>query len=140
MKRTIVSALLPTPALLRRPGSDTRYRSSLPTEMPTTKSANFDPCSSRAAVSAFSSLSMLSVPDAQIPRRRLVFVAIAAGKAAMGVSGVFHWMFEYRRMVLNSPGAPLRFFAALNSASKSCWFFALPLSSEAPELKPRMVP
>jgi len=41
-------------------------------------------------------------------------------------------------MVLKLPGAPCKLLAVLNSFSKSACDFALPLSSEAPALKPRM--
>ena len=42
-------------------------------------------------------------------------------------------------MVVKLPGAPSRFCAVRNSFSKSACDFALPWSSEAPELKPMMV-
>jgi len=89
---TISSGPWPKPALFRTPLSLIRYKSSLPTLTPTTKFRNASPCVSIAFLRADSSLAMLVVPEHQMPRRRDVFVAMAAGKAESGVVVVEAWM------------------------------------------------
>jgi hypothetical protein len=86
---TIVAALEPMPALFCTPVGELRYRSSLPTEMPTTRSVRAAPCVVMAAFRAASSLAtMLSPAEHQMPRRRVVLVAMAAGMAEMGAEAV----------------------------------------------------
>jgi hypothetical protein len=77
------------PALFCTPVGELRYRSSLPTEMPTTRSVRAAPCVVMAAFRAASSLAtMLSPAEHQMPRRRVVLVAMAAGMAEMGAEAV----------------------------------------------------
>jgi hypothetical protein len=89
MYRTMVTASEPMPALFCTPVGELRYRSSLPTEMPTTRSAKGAPCVAMAAFRAVSSLAtMVSPAEHQMPRRRVVLVAMAAGMAEMGAEAV----------------------------------------------------
>ena len=63
----------------------TLYRSSLPTEIPTTKSVKAEPYVVIAVLRAvISAEKKPSPPEAQRPRRRVVPSAIAAGMAEIG--------------------------------------------------------
>jgi hypothetical protein len=75
----------PTPESFSMPVGETRYRSSLPTDSPTTRSVKAVPYFAIALLSAASSFVIVGCPaEAQMPRRRDVFVLMAAGMASMG--------------------------------------------------------
>ena len=93
-----------------------RYKSSLPTEIPTTKELSFGYCLT-AAASAFSSLVTNVCPEEhQIPSSKVVPVLIAASNADEGVSVVPFSIIVYKRALLK-PG--VSFCAAANSVAKS---------------------
>ena len=104
-----MAALAPFPA-----GS--RYMSSLPTEIPTTKASNLGYCFT-AAASAFSSFVTVVCPDEhQIPSRSVVPVLMAASKAEDGVSVVSYSIMVYKRALLKPA---VSFCWAANSVAKS---------------------
>jgi hypothetical protein len=81
----ISAGLAPTPESFSIPVGEIRYRSSLPTDSPTTRSVKDVPYFSIAAVRAEISLfTWVCPPDAHIPRRRDVSSVMAAGMAAIG--------------------------------------------------------
>ena len=114
-----MAALAPVP-------EGSRYKSSLPTEIPTTKPLSFGYCFT-AAASAFNSFVTVVCPaEHHIPRSRLVPVLMAASNAEEGVSVVPNSIMVYKRALLK-PEVPVSFCAAANSVAKSV---AAPLVEE----------
>lgn len=79
------SGLAPYPELAAIPVGEFLYKSSDPTEIPTTRLVNSVPyCSIAAVRAAISAATPAAPPDAHKPRRRVVSEAIAAGIAEVG--------------------------------------------------------
>ena len=107
----IVAALAPLP-------DGFRYKSSLPTEMPTTRLLSVGYCFTAAASALSSFVTVVCPAEHQIPRSRVVPVSMAAWNAVDGVSVVPYSIMVYKRALLK-PEVPVSFCAAANSVAKS---------------------
>jgi hypothetical protein len=104
--------------------------------MHTTRSVKREPYCSTAVRTASISLCRISCPeDAYSPSNIVVFVAMAAGMAEIGVLVVPSWILVKRRTELKQTGSD-RARIARNSASKSDCCLIEPSAKAAPELKP----